>query len=112
MNSLRIGMIRSDVQECFGVWRPHLITPVDLVLDGNLGAGAKAKRESQDGVARSAKHSQSYLAAVVAIWVSTASASASVNSCVLFEWFIEQNLGPHMEQNAASLKPSSGSVSS
>src|SRR5208282_304691 len=46
------------------------------------------------------------------ICVRIACASASVNSCVLFEWFIEQNFGPHIEQNAASLKPSSGSVSS
>src|SRR5579864_8743534 len=43
---------------------------------------------------------------------STESASAAVNCSVFAEWFIEQNLGPHIEQNAASLKPSSGSVSS
>src|SRR5947209_119420 len=42
----------------------------------------------------------------------TASASAAVNCSVFAEWFIEQNFGPHMEQNAASLKPSSGRVSS
>src|SRR5205823_896422 len=42
----------------------------------------------------------------------TASASAAVNSCTLEEMFIEQNLGPHMEQKCASLKPSSGRVSS
>ena len=43
---------------------------------------------------------------------STASASSAVNFSVFAEWFIEQNFGPHIEQNAASLKPSSGSVSS
>src|SRR5579864_4504982 len=51
---------------------------------------------------------------IVTIWeaASTASASSAVNCSVLAEWFMEQNLGPHMEQKAASLKPSSGSVSS
>src|SRR5208283_753220 len=46
------------------------------------------------------------------ICASTAAASASVNSSVFADLFIEQNFGPHIEQNAASLKPSSGNVSS
>jgi hypothetical protein len=36
--------------------------------------------------------------------------TSGVKSCVLAEWFIEQNFGPHIEQKAVSLKPSSGSV--
>src|SRR4051812_18517905 len=40
------------------------------------------------------------------------SACAAVKLSTFAEWFIEQNFGPHIEQNAASLKPSSGSVSS
>src|ERR1022692_2327659 len=44
--------------------------------------------------------------------LNTASASSAVNSSTFAEIFIEQNFGPHMEQKCASLKPSSGSVSS
>jgi hypothetical protein len=44
--------------------------------------------------------------------LATASASSAVNCSTLAEMFMEQNFGPHIEQKAASLKPSSGSVSS
>ncbi|MGO4882069.1 MAG: hypothetical protein ACLP59_14750 [Bryobacteraceae bacterium] len=38
------------------------------------------------------------------------SASPAVNSSTLAEIFIEQNIGPLIEQKSASLKPSSGSL--
>ena len=44
--------------------------------------------------------------------LNTAAASSAVKVSTLAEIFIEQNFGPHMEQKCASLKPSSGSVSS
>src|ERR1051325_9595332 len=47
-----------------------------------------------------------------AVPLNTASASAAVNASTFAEMFIEQNFGPHIEQKCASLKPSSGSVSS
>lgn len=47
-----------------------------------------------------------------AVPLTTASASSAVNCSTFAEMFIEQNFGPHIEQNAASLNPSSGSVSS
>src|ERR1700722_17532230 len=42
----------------------------------------------------------------------TAAASSGVKLVTFDEIFIEQNFGPHMEQKCASLKPSSGRVSS
>src|ERR1035441_7366843 len=42
----------------------------------------------------------------------TAAAPSAVNVSTLEEMFMEQNFGPHMEQKCASLKPSSGRVSS
>src|SRR5664279_6523209 len=42
----------------------------------------------------------------------TAAASSAVNVSTLEEMFMEQNFGTHMEQKCASLKPSSGRVSS
>jgi hypothetical protein len=86
LNGLRIEVTRPDIRVPLGIRGLEFKAPDDLLLGaGRYAAAEGAKAAREDHARDPTEHHRSYFA-VVAIWVSTASASASVNSCVLVEW--------------------------